>query len=794
MLMKNKRLPLFAMCCLAMGLNLTAQTVTTNPYIARGATTAFVRTTITGFKLSDMKERGVCWSSENSQPTIADAHTTRTVSQGATSPGGVMHRINDLKPTTVYHVRGYVLQQDSTVHYGEAVKVITIPKGTIGWTYNNGEGTAEIENRIKTAVINAVNYLNEYTSISGFHTTVNYNPGVPTAECSYGGWMSVGAQVGNQKTGTILHELLHGIGVGTHWVWKDNAALRANTTRGTWLGDRVTELLRFWENDASSVLNGDDTHMWPYGINGAHEDTGSEMLYIGCALIAQALGEDGLPPTGGFCTPAYAFNQEDTIKYYIKNEDPSGGLHTSYLRESRFKQILGSKMTADEAIGNDSCAWYITFNPKTRYYQLRNAATGKFLTYNGTGLNGFKLTDQGFASTNENFHLMRSRIDADFGGTTLNGIRGYWIIHPESTMSPNCLSAGINGLTTTAKYDMGNDATKQRWIIMTADELRQVEESSKQASLKELDDAIGQLKTLMETPHTEDVAGVDMAMEAFIAAIEGKETSTITISEIGELTAEVNDSCTSFLSQTKPADARKPFDLTYMIEDAGIATGSGWSIAPTINYSCGEFYQKAFDMNQTIAGLPAGTYELRAQGFQRPGSSADSYSAYIAGNNKVVATLYIGSKSTKLQHIAAEARSNKVDIGAETAVGSPAQYIPNDMQATSAYFLRGLYENSVMMELANKGSLKIGIKNTSSATNYWTIFDNFRLYYYGSLSPEEIAGIDQPVINPNAPEALFATPADIYDITGICVRKQATGLEGLPKGFYIVKGKKVIVR
>ena len=87
------------------------------------------------------------------------------------------------------------------------------------------------------------------------------------------------------------------------------------------MGDRVTELLRFWENDASSVLNGDGTHMWPYGINGAHEDTGSEMLYIGCALIAQALGEDGLPPTGGFCTPAYAFNQEDTIKYYIKNED-----------------------------------------------------------------------------------------------------------------------------------------------------------------------------------------------------------------------------------------------------------------------------------------------------------------------------------------------------------------------------------------------------------------------------------------------------------------------------------------
>lgn len=794
MLMKNKRLPLFAMCCLAMGLNLTAQTVTTNPYIARGATTAFVRTTIKGFKLSTMKERGVCWSSENSQPTIADAHTTRTVSQGATSPGGVMHRINDLKPTTVYHVRGYVLQQDSTVHYGEAVKVITIPKGTIGWTYNNGEGTAEIENRIKTAVINAVNYLNEYTSISGFHTTVNYNPGVPTAECSYGGWMSVGAQVGNQKTGTILHELLHGIGVGTHWVWKDNAALRSNTTRGSWLGDRVTELLRFWENDASSVLNGDGTHMWPYGINGAHEDTGSEMLYIGCALIAQALGEDGLPPTGGFCTPTYSFDQEDTIKYYIKNEDPEGGLYTSYLREYRFKQLQGDEMTAEEAINNDSCAWYITFNPQTRYYQLRNAATGCYLTYYGTGLNGFKLTNQGFASTNENFHLMRSRIDANFGGTTKNGIRGYWIIHPESTMSPTCLNAGTNGLTNTASFNMSNDATKQRWLIMTADELRETEKASQQASLKQLDKAVGQLKTLMETPHTEDVEGVDMNMNAFIASIEGMETETITIPEISRLIAEVNDSCNSFLGQATPADSRKPFDLTYMIEDAGIATGTGWSTAPTINYNCGEFFQKTFDMNQTIKGLPAGTYELCAQGFQRPGTSADSYSAYIAGNDKVVATLYAGTQSTKLKHIATEARSSKVGVGTEVAVGSPVKYIPNDMQATSAYFMRGLYENSVMVEMATKGNLKIGIKNTSSATSYWTIFDNFRLYYYGSLSPEEIAGIDQPIINPNAPEALFATPADIYDITGICVRKQATGLEGLPKGFYIVKGKKVIVR
>lgn len=792
--MKNKRLLLLTACCMSMGMNLMAQTMATTPFVARGATTAFVRTTMTGVKLSQLKERGVCWSSENSLPTIADEHTTKTVAQGATSSGGTMHRINGLTPSTVYHVRGYVLLKDSTAYYGDAVKFVTIPKGTITWSYNNG-GPADANERINAAVKSAVEtYLNEYTSISGFHTTVNYGAQTPTADCSYGGWMRVGPNASYQRTGTILHELLHGIGVGTHWVWQDNAALRANTTRGLWLGDRVTELLRFWDNDANSALNGDGTHMWPYGINGANEDTGNELLYIGCAMIAQALGEDGLPPTGGFCTPAYVFNQEDTVKYYIKNENPDGGLYTSYLREFRFNQLLSDEMTAEEAVSNDSCAWYITFNPRTRYYQLRNVATGHYLTYGGTGINGFKLTNQGFASTDENFHFMRSRVDADFGGAQVDGVRGYWIIHPESTMSPACLNAATNGLTNTASFNMNNDATRQRWLIMTADELHQTEEVSTQASLKQLESAVGQLKALMATPHTEDVEGVDVSMEAFIASVEGKGTAGVTIPEISEMMAEVNDSCISFLRQATPADARHPFDLTYMVADAGVETGTGWSTAPAINYNCGEFYQKTFDMYQTLKGMPAGTYELRAQGFQRPGTSADSYSAYLAGNDKVVATLYAGSNTVKLKHIASEARSNKVGVGTESSVGAPVKYIPNDMQSSSAYFRLGLYENSVMTELVADGNLKIGIKNTSAASNFWTIFDNFRLYYYGNLSPEEVAGIDQPVVRPDGGEALFATPADVYDITGVCVRKQATGLEGLPKGFYIVKGRKVIVK
>ena len=786
--MKNRKLLSLTVCCLAMSLQVAAQTVTTHSYMARGATSAFGRSTVTGISATDLMERGFCWSSDTNEPTVADAHTTQTLSQG-----GTLYHIEGLTPATVYYMRAYALLKDSTAYYGNAVKLITLPKGTITWSYNNG-GPADANQRINAAVKDAVEYLNEFTCISGFHTTVNYGAQTPTADCSYGGWMRVGPNASYQRTGTILHELLHGIGVGTHGVWNNNSPLRAGGSSGTWLGDRVTEFLRFWDNNQTTTLTGDGTHMWPYGINGAHEDSGSKLLYMGCAMIAQALGEDGLPPTGGFCTPAYAFEQEDTIKYYIKSESPDGGLDNAYLMQNKIKRLAWEKMTAEEATLNDSAAWYITFNPKTRYYQLRNVATGHYLTYHGTGTSGFRLTDQGFASTNEQFHLMRSRVDVDFGGTRTAGLRGYWIIHPENKQNPTCLSVGVSGLTTTAAFNLGNDAVKQRWLIMPAEELGSVEEASKQAANNQLADALKQLKKLMQVPHTEDVPGTDEVMNSYVATVEGEDLSQKSVDELLVLAAATNDSCFSFLGKVSPADASQPFDLTYLIVNAGMDSGEGWSTSPAINHSCGEFYQKTFDMYQTLSDMPAGTYEWCAQAFQRPGSSADSYNAYVAGNDNVVAYLYAGTKSVKIKHIASEARVTKIGTGKESAVGSPVRYIPNDMEATSRYFLRRLYENSVMTELAAKGNLKVGLRNSSAATNYWTIFDNFRLYYYGSLSPEEVTGVHQLVARPDVPEALFATPADVYSITGVCVRKQATDLNGLPRGFYIVKGRKVIVK
>jgi hypothetical protein len=385
--------------------------VVTNPNFARGATMAFGRSTITGMPLTDLLEHGFCWSL-NPEPTIFDQRTTKYLSSN-----GFIYKIENLEPATVYYMRAYAISKSYTVGYGDILKVITIPKGTVSYQLNSSViNSGEHYPRISAAMSSAVNYWNNLTSIKNHHLSVNYNAGTPTAEASYGGYMQFGANSGYQRTGTAIHEMLHTIGVGQHSMWYGpNSPLRATGTSGAWLGERANKVVQFIDNDPTGYLRGDGVHMWPYGINGAHEDTGSELLYIAASLIAQALGEDGLPPTGGFTTPAYTFNQNDAQKYFIKVEDESLGRNSTFLAESASGQLINRTISATNALLTDSVAWYMKFDPATGYYQIKNAATGKYFTYQAGGENGFTLTSVSLPGAANSLQLMGARYDTQIG-------------------------------------------------------------------------------------------------------------------------------------------------------------------------------------------------------------------------------------------------------------------------------------------------------------------------------------------------------------------------------------------
>lgn len=462
----------------------TAPTVTTVKDYARGATLAFCRGNVSGVLSTAIIERGICWSTQPNA-SVLDNRSAATGTLGA-----FLGRVNGLKPATVYYMRAYAITTGYAVGYGDEIRVITIPKGNV--TYSLGSSvTGDNYTRINAAVSSAVNYYNNLTSIQGLNLTVSYNAGTPTAEASYGGYMQFGASASYQQTGTALHEMGHTIGVGQHTYWTSSSSpLKVG---GIWLGERANKVLQFMTNDPTAVVKGDYIHFWPYGINGANEDDGSDLTYTINTLIVQGLGEDGLPNPGrGFTTPAYTFESNDGVKYYIKNENTSAGRDNSFLIEKLDGNLIYRNMTASQAFANDSAAWYLTFYPDRAFYTIKNAATGKYFTYKSTSTNGIGTMARTTLLSSNYFQLMPSRKNTVVG-TGANSVtaKAYWIVYPTTSNNPPTFAAQLsNGVTAASTFDITDGATQQRWLILTKEQAASVDQASSSISNEELSSSV----------------------------------------------------------------------------------------------------------------------------------------------------------------------------------------------------------------------------------------------------------------------------------------------------------------
>ncbi|MBO4851408.1 MAG: hypothetical protein J5529_10975 [Prevotella sp.] len=745
--------------------------VTTDKRFLRGATWAFGRSTVKG---GNILEQGFCWA-EHPDPKVTDSRTTEYLNQE-----GRIYWLRDLKPATVYYIRAYAIDKNYAVGYGDVLKVVTVPKGTIGHWYNNG-GDEATNDRINYAINTSMDYYwNNLSSIHGFGISVTYSPGTPTADCGYGGGMRVGASSSYQQPGTIMHEALHGIGVGTHGMWW-SADMRSDGNRGTWLGDRVTEAVRFWDNSATAVITGDDMHLWPYGCNGAHEDTHSDNLYCMMGILAQALNEDGLPGSAeiGYALPYYSFNHEEGVKYYIKNEDAKRGLRSAYLVETSTHQLQWVTMSAEEAAADDAAAWYLTFTPSNQYYQLRNAASGYYMTYSG----GIKTAMHTKPTAADNFHLMRGRVDVD-------GYRGYYIIHPESSSNPPALVANANGKTATAAWSIAKSATTQRWLILTGEEAMNFDNGDLDVALQELEKVLEQIRKLAQTPHTEAVEGADDKLAALLETIENQGKACTKGKEVEQLAEQARNAGMEFLSSVAASDINHPFDLTFMLENPDFDNDAttGWSSsngAPGYDAKGAEFYERTFNFYQTLEQMPSGVYQLKANAFQRPGSADDIFAPYRTGNAEVTSSLYINNEAAAICHICDDRQPAALfDDGGWGSDRKMADgtYIPNCMVGAEKYFAKDLYRSSVTAEVTEPNStLRVGLRCTKALTYYWTMFDSFRLFFFGqnrTLLGIDVVSADEPQRHDNV----------MYDLSG----RKISSTHDLKHGIYIVNGKKVV--
>ncbi len=266
-------------------LSVAPPVVITNADFAHSTTMIFGSGRVTSEGDYHVLSKGLCWGA-NTKPTIKD---------NLTSDGyglwGFYSTIEGLEPSTTYYVRAYA-KTEYVVAYGDEYAVSTIAKGNFTYTVHRTVNDAdEHYERIEDAMENAVYYYNNFTSITK-HLNVYYNPGVATADGSINGTIRFGSNTGYQRTGTALHEIMHTVGVGQHWRWTSTEEFIKD---GTYQKENANKALQVMTYSPKAVIYGDSHHFWPYGINGANEDTGEEKLYIVHAMIVQGMHEDGLP-------------------------------------------------------------------------------------------------------------------------------------------------------------------------------------------------------------------------------------------------------------------------------------------------------------------------------------------------------------------------------------------------------------------------------------------------------------------------------------------------------------------
>ena len=233
---------------------------------------------------ANLVETGVCISN-NPNPTVSD----KKIIASKVENNSFKVDVENLELGKSFFIRSYVTTAKGT-YYGSQGSFQTYNKGKITVNYHNQSNIpADVFARLKAMADHGVKLLEEHTSIVKT-VTIEYNTGVQTADASLTGWMRWGSNVSYQKAGTFLHEFAHAIGAGTSNYWRE--ILIKN---GIYTGENANLALRKATNDLSAQVKGDAQHFWPYGINGAHEDTGRDSDYIITCLIIEGFKRDGVP-------------------------------------------------------------------------------------------------------------------------------------------------------------------------------------------------------------------------------------------------------------------------------------------------------------------------------------------------------------------------------------------------------------------------------------------------------------------------------------------------------------------
>ena len=274
------------------------------------------------------------------------------------------------------------------------------------------------------------------------------------------------------------------------------------------------------------------------------------------------------------------------------------------------------------------------------------------------------------------------------------------------------------------------------------------------------------------------------ALEAFTAQVEQaarQAGEAATEKEVDAAMASLSEAAAGFFTSDEawPKEGER-WELTLLMDNPSFNPDeSGWSDMPTRGSGVAEFYNRNFNMSQTLTGLKNGKYTIQVNALYRTGEN-DGGEAYKSGTEAIPATLFANQESQPIVSLYAfPYEEENPDFG---DLDLKKGYI-NSMYAASVCFAQGWYVNTLDVNV-DDGRLRIGLLNNGQKFDCWCCFDDFRLYYE---APEKGDGVAEVLAQEGR--------ADVYTIDGVRLKAdvpEGEALDGLRKGTYIVNGKKIV--
>jgi regulation of enolase protein 1 (concanavalin A-like superfamily) len=143
-----------------------------------------------------------------------------------------------------------------------AVAAAPIARADITYTLQFDPASSGEAQQVANSVAVAAAFYNQNGSFNK-HWDVYYNPGIPTAEANYTGYMGFG---GSRNERVVFHEASHTFGMGTHGSYPGLIA------GGLWKGKYGNQAQADTYNDFADGLHGDGHAIWPGGFNYDNED------------------------------------------------------------------------------------------------------------------------------------------------------------------------------------------------------------------------------------------------------------------------------------------------------------------------------------------------------------------------------------------------------------------------------------------------------------------------------------------------------------------------------------------